>query len=218
MRVDYKLNDKLDFWLFIPTLILLCFGLAGIYSSTLNNHFAHGNFQKQLFFGGVSIVLFFVIYSLPTNTFKYAAIPTYIFSMLLLMAVLVVGKKTSGARAWLVLGPLGGFQPAEFAKLGTVLAMASYLTKTSVDIESFKDIVITLAIGLFPVGLILLQPDMGTSFVFFGFILVLIFWKGISLFGLYLVLSPGFVAVASLFGIYYFIAAVCYCGGGINIF
>jgi len=208
MRVDYKLNDKLDFWLFIPTLILLCFGLAGIYSSTLNNHFAHGNFQKQLFFGGVSIVLFFVIYSLPTNTFKYAAIPTYIFSMLLLMAVLVVGKKTSGARAWLVLGPLGGFQPAEFAKLGTVLAMASYLTKTSVDIESFKDIVITLAIGLFPVGLILLQPDMGTSFVFFGFILVLIFWKGISLFGLYLVLSPGFVAVASLFGIYYFIAAV----------
>jgi rod shape determining protein RodA len=58
------------------------------------------------------------------------------------------------------------------------------------------------------VGLILLEPDMGTALVFIGIILTMIFWKGISLFGLFIVLSPGFVALSSLFGIYYFVASL----------
>lgn len=54
--------------------------------------------------------------------------PTYLFSILLLLVVLVVGRKVSGARSWLDLGPFG-FQPSEFAKIGTVLAMSAYLSR-----------------------------------------------------------------------------------------
>ena len=207
MRIDYKLNDKFDLGIFIPAFVLFCIGLAAIYSSTLNNPHAAGNFQKQVIWGIGAFILFFVIYSLPTNTFKTLAIPTYLFSILMLLVVLVIGKRISGQKSWLGLEGLG-FQPSELAKLGTVLALAYFLSRKNTNIESFKDIIISLTIGLFPVLLIMLEPDLGTSFIFFGLILVMIFWKGISLFGLFVVLSPAIVAVSSLFDMYYFIGTL----------
>lgn len=207
MRIDYKLSDKFDFGIFIPVSLLIAIGLTAIYSSTFNHPTMSGNFNRQVVFVVAAFFVFFITYSIPTNTFKMIAIPTYLFSLLLLLVVLVVGRKTSGARSWLDIGPFG-FQPSEFAKIGTIFAMAVFLSRKNTDIDSFKDILISLAIGLVPVMLILLEPDMGTAIVFLGTILILIFWKGISLFGLFTVLSPGFVAIAAIFGFYYFLAAL----------
>ena len=207
MRIDYKLQDKFDFWLIIPAAMLICIGLAAIYSSTINHPAVHSNFQRQLTWGVISLIIFFITYSLPTNSFKYIAIPTYVLSIIFLLAVLVIGRKVSGAKSWLYLGGIG-FQPSEFAKIGTLFAIAAYLSRTNSNIESVKDIAIALVIGLLPFGLILLEPDMGTALTFLGLIMLLLFWKGISLFGLFVVLSPGFVAISSLFGIYYFISAL----------
>lgn len=207
MRIDYKLSDKFDFGLFIPVAILFLIGLAAIYSSTFNHPSMSGNFNRQLVFGVIAFIVFFVTYSIPTNIFRMIAVPTYLFSLLLLLVVLVVGRKTSGARSWLDIGPIG-FQPSELAKLGTILVMSLFLSRKHTDIDSFKDIVLSLSIGFIPVMLILLEPDMGTAIVFVSMILLLIFWKGISLFGLFTVLSPGFVAISALFGFYYFLGAL----------
>ncbi|MCU0344431.1 MAG: rod shape-determining protein RodA [Ignavibacterium sp.] len=207
MRIDYKLSDKFDFGIFISASLLIIIGLIAIYSSTFNHPTMSGNFNRQLVFSIVGFIIFFVTYSLPNNSFRMITTPTYLFSLLLLIVVMVIGRKVSGARSWLDLGPFG-FQPSEFAKIGTILAMSAYLSRKNTDIDSFKDILITLGIGFIPVVLILLEPDMGTSLVFLGTILILIFWKGISLFGLFIVLSPGFVAIAALFGFYYFLASL----------
>jgi len=207
LRIDYKLSDKFDFGIFIPASLLIVVGLTAIYSSTFNHPTMSGNFNRQLVFSIASFFVFFITYSLPTNSFRMITTPTYLFSLLLLVVVMVVGRKVSGARSWLDLG-LFGFQPSEFAKIGTVLAMSAYLSRKNTDIDSFKDILISLGIGLIPVMLILLEPDMGTAIVFIGTILILIFWKGISLFGLFIVLSPGFVAIAAIFGFYYFLASL----------
>lgn len=207
MRIDYKLSDKFDFGIFIPALLLIVIGLTAIYSSTFNHPTMSGNFNRQLVFSIGAIIIFFITYSLPTNSFRTITIPTYLLSLLLLVVVIVIGRKVSGARSWLDLGPFG-FQPSEFGKIGTVLAMSAYLSRKNTDIDSFKDILIALGIGFIPVMLILLEPDMGTSIVFLGTILMLIFWKGISLFGLFIVLSPGFVAIAAIFGFYYFLASL----------
>ena len=104
-------------------------------------------------------------------------------------------------------GPLG-FQPSEFAKIATILAVSWYLSRNNTDIDSFKDILISLGIGLFPMMLILLEPDMGTSIVFIGVILTMVFWKGISSFSLFVVLSPAFIAVSAIFGLAYFIVGL----------
>ena len=207
MRIDYKLSDKFDFGIFIPAFLLIVIGLTAIYSSTFNHPTMSGNFNRQLVFSIAGIIIFFITYSLPTNSFRTITIPTYLLSLLLLVVVMVIGRKVSGARSWLDLGPFG-FQPSEFGKIGTVLAMSAYLSRKNTDIDSFKDILLSLGIGFIPVMLILLEPDMGTAIVFLGTILILIFWKGISLFGLFIVLSPGFVAIAAIFGFYYFLASL----------
>ncbi len=207
MRIDYKLQDKFDLWLIIPAVSLICIGLAAIYSSTINHPTVQGNFYRQLTFGIISLVVFMITYSIPTNTFKYLSIPSYLLSIVLLIAVLVIGRKISGARSWLYFGSIG-FQPSEFAKIGTIFILSAFLSRANVRIDTIKDVAIALALGFLPVALIMLEPDLGTSLTFLALILIMLFWKGISLFGLFVVLSPGFVALASLFGIYYFIAAL----------
>ncbi|MBT8385927.1 MAG: rod shape-determining protein RodA, partial [Ignavibacteria bacterium] len=207
MRIDYHIKDKFNFGLLFPVIILFIAGLAAIYSSTVNNPAAQGNFQKQLVWGLIALIIFFVTYSLPTKSFKVAAVPGYLLSLLLLIVVLVIGKKVSGSRSWISIGLLG-FQPSELAKITTIFAIALYLSKSNINIDSFKHLLFTLAIGLFPVMLILLEPDMGTALVFVGMIITIIFWKGISSFGLFVVLSPVFVAMASLFGMAYFLASL----------
>ena len=207
MRIDYKLEDKFDFGLFIPCFLLICIGLLAIYSSTLNNPAATSNFEKQLVWAAAAIIIFFITYSLPIGSFRYIAASAYIFSIILLLAVLVAGKQVSGAKSWFDIGPFG-FQPSELAKIGTILGLSAYLSRRNANIDSFLDILISISIGFVPVVLILLEPDMGTAIVFCGMILALIFWKGISLFSLFVVLSPAFVAVFALFGVYYFIGAL----------
>jgi rod shape determining protein RodA len=207
VRIDYNIKDKFDFGLFLPALILFGFGLLAIYSSTVNNTFAQENFQRQVIWGMFAFGIFFITYSLPTNIFKSFAIPSYLISLLLLLAVLAIGRQISGSKSWLVIGSMG-FQPSEIAKIATIMAIATYLSRNNSNIDSFKDILITLAIGVTPVLLILMEPDMGTSLVFMGVILIMFFWKGISSFSLFVVLSPAFVAVAAIFGTIYFIVAL----------
>jgi rod shape determining protein RodA len=204
LRIDYKLEDKFDVGLFLSFLILFIIGLAAIYSSTLHNHAASGNFEKQIFWGLTGLFVFFIVYYLPTTAFRRIAVPSYLFSLFFLIIVLVIGRRIYGQKSWFGFGSFG-FQPSEFAKIGTILGLAYFMSRKHIDIETFRDIFISLGIGLLPVGLIFLEPDMGTSFVFFALILIMLFWKGISLFGLFVVLSPGIVALSSLFGPLYFV-------------
>lgn len=207
MRVDYKLSDKFDFGIFIPAFLLMLIGFVAIFSATISHPTASGNFERQFFWGIISVIVFFIIYSIPITSFRIMSIPTYTISIIFLLAVITVGRTIAGQKSWLIFGPIG-FQPSELAKLGMIMAMSAFLSKKNTDIESFKDIVLALAIGFIPVALILLEPDLGTSIIFAGIIFILIFWKGISLFGLFVVLSPGFVALASLFGTYSLIGSL----------
>lgn len=199
MKIGYKLQDKFDFVIFIPVILLIGVGLIAIYSSTFNHPTAGGSFNKQLSWALIALPAFFIVYFLPTRTFKLFSGSSYMLSIFLLVVVLFLGKTISGSKSWISLGSFG-FQPAEFAKIGIILLLAYWLTKKDVDINSFKDLFLTLAIGILPVILILLEPDMGTAIVFVVIILVMIFWSGISLFGLFVVLSPGIVIFSSLFG------------------
>lgn len=207
LQVKYTLGDRFDVVLFITVLLLLLMGFLAIYSSTQNTVIEKGNFIKQLLAVVLSVSVLIIVYFLPSNLIKSSSLPLYIFSILLLVAVLVFGRRIGGAKAWLYFGSFS-FQPAELAKMATVLFVAKYLSANNRQIDSIKDILTTLSLGLLPVFLILLEPDLGSSLVFIVVIISLIFWKGISLFGLFLVLSPGIVMGASLFGPIYFVIAL----------
>lgn len=204
MQINYKLQDKFDLSVFLPALFLTIIGLAAIYSATLNHPTASGDFQKQVYSSIVALVTFLIVYSLPHQVFKKFSIPAYVVSLLFLIVVLAAGKTVYGSKSWLNFGPIG-FQPSEFAKVALILCLSNWLTYKNRDINNIKDIGIALLIGFFPIILILLEPDTGTAMVFMIITLSLIYWSGISLFGLFVVLSPGIVVAASLFGTAVFI-------------
>ncbi|AFN76046.1 rod shape-determining protein RodA [Melioribacter roseus P3M-2] len=207
MKIDYKLNDRFDIVFFVSVLLLILFGLAAIYSSTANHPNASQNFNKQLVFAIISLVIFFVIYTLPEQAFKNMAVPVYAFSLFLLIVVLIAGKTVYGAKSWLDFGPVG-FQPSEFAKIGAILGISYWISYKERDINNIKDIAIAIGIGFLPALLILLEPDTGTSIIFIILTISIVFWSGISLFALFVVLSPLIVTFASLLGTIYFIASL----------
>lgn len=207
MKINYNIKDKFDIVLFLTALILIVIGLLAIYSSTFNHPTAKGNYNKQVVFGAASVIIFFIIYFLPANSFRAIAVPSFLISQALLIAVLFLGKTVYGAKSWMSIGPIG-FQPSEFAKIGTILFLAHWLSAPKRDMNNLKELFYTISLSLIPIMLILMEPDLGTAIVYISISLVMIFWSGISLFGLFVVISPGVILFASLFGTPMFLFAL----------
>jgi rod shape determining protein RodA len=98
--------------------------------------------------------------------------------MLLLVLLLIFGNEINGAKSWFEFGGLS-LQPSEFAKVGTALALASYLNSKRQDLTKLKVMFMATAIIIFPALLIALQPDWGSSIVYFALFIVL-FREGMS--------------------------------------
>ncbi len=195
---------KVD-WITILIYMALCtIGWINIHSAVYNPDKAFAfSFTavdgKQLIFIISGLILGFVILLLESKFFSIFAPIVYGVTILLLIAVLVVGRNVGGNQAWI---PIGTFrlQPSEFAKFGTALLLARYINTFNPKLTSFKSIVICLAIIALPMGLIMLQPDAGSTLVFLSFMfplyreglpgyLLIIFWGMVLLFILNLYMS-----------------------------
>ena len=97
----------------------------------------------------------------------------------MLLAVLLIGTETKGAKSWFGVGDFG-IQPSEFAKATTALALAKILSGIDVDMKDLKTKIYAITIIAIPMILVLLQNDTGSALVFFIFVLVL-FREGLSL-------------------------------------
>ncbi len=128
----------------------------------------------------------------------------YLFSLLMLFLVLIpgVGREVSGARRWIVMGPIS-FQPSEFAKLALIVAFSHFLVKKEAAgrLRDFVSGYMPNALALAVIFvLILLQPDMGTSLVAAAVVFGLFFVAGIRfsfILGTFLTMLP-FLYVAVL--------------------
>src|SRR5690606_30941609 len=105
-------------------------------------------------------------------------IPIYGFFILLLLVVLAVGHEVNGSKSWIEIGSFA-LQPAEFAKLGTSLAVAKLLSSFSFKMGEFKSMAMLVGVILLPVLLIFLQNDTGSALVYSVFVLML-FREGLS--------------------------------------
>ena len=115
----------------------------------------------------------FIILLIDAKFFNAFSLWIYVFFLVSLFVVLVYGKATKGATSWIDLGGGVKFQPSEFAKMATALALAGYLDRLDVDVRKRKDIIASCLIILIPMALVLLQNDTGSAIVFVSFIFVL---------------------------------------------
>lgn len=160
------------------------------------------NYGKQFVFVTVGIVVAIFILLLESRLLSALAPAIYIVTIILLILVLVIGRNVGGNQAWIPLP--GGFrlQPSEFAKFATCLLLARYLSGTNVKITELRSFATAAAIIFFPMVLILMQPDAGSTLVFSSLLFVL-YREGLSpyfliLEGLFIVLFVITIKVGNL--------------------
>lgn len=130
-------------------------------------------YGKQLIWIGASLLIGFTILLIDAKFFNAFSLWIYIFFLASLFVVLVYGKATKGATSWIDLGAGIKFQPSEFAKMATALALAGYLGRLDIDLQKRKSQIVAAVLVLIPMALVLLQNDTGSAIVFVSFILVL---------------------------------------------
>ncbi len=162
---------------------LVLIGWINIYAAVYNEEHRSifdisQNYGRQLVWIVTSVVLALFILAVDAKFYNAFSFILYLLMLVLLVAVLFLGKEISGAKAWFQLGSFS-IQPSEFAKVTTALALARYMGTMDINLKSFRTQLNTILIIGIPVVLILLENDTGTALMFAGFVIVL-FREGIS--------------------------------------
>ena len=191
----YQEKLKLDWTTIGLYLAIMLFGWVNIYAAGYDEAHAsifdisvqHG---KQLIWMSTALLLAVIIVFTEPRVFSNTAYLIYGLVMGLLVITLFLAVTVNGGKSWIDFG-FFRFQPSEFAKFATALALAKYLSTIGINLREMHTKVIAVALLAVPAVLILLQHDTGSALVFMGFVLPL-FREGLS--GAILIL--GVVAIA----------------------
>jgi rod shape determining protein RodA len=161
---------RFDWVLFIAALGLSIAGAVFVYSATKvvpSGDDPQAFLKRHLLNLVIGLVLGFATMMFDYRTLRAYAPFVYVASVIGLIAVLVVGTSVNGAQAWIQLP--GGFsiQPSEFMKVALCVGLAMLLAERR-DGETepqLGDVGFALLLGLIPIGLVMLQPDLGTAVV-----------------------------------------------------
>lgn len=179
---------------------LTLFGIAMIYSAGevyIPNPVTSEAWLRQLLWFGLGLTAFTALARVPPRWIEWVAVPAYVVSVVLLAVTLVVGTgagTAAGVRSWIDLGRIS-FQPAEIAKIATILVVARLLSQRGTKLTALRDLMAPSALVGLPLALVVLQPDIGTAMAFVGILFAMLFWAGTPVALLVLVASP----VVSLF-------------------
>ncbi len=212
MKLKSRYFDKpqintFDWKLFLPVLGLLILGLVSILSTTTDTN-AQSFFYRQLTAIGLGLAGMLIIFFLPKNFINTISPFVYVASIVMLVIVYIFGTEIYGTRGWLRLGGLS-FQPAEFAKLGLLLALAKFVSSKGVDVANIRGSGISLLLTIVPAVLIYIQPDHGTATVFAAILVGVLYWSGFNLFVLFLVAALPVLVLLALKGfVFYIIGAL----------
>ena len=156
---------KFNWNLLIIEILLFGVGIWNLISATGVQDKSLGLYKSQLIWFGVGMICTGLIFLLHYSTFSRLAYPIYFANILLLVAVLVLGKSTLGAKRWIGIGALR-LQPSEFMKLSMVICLAKYFeTDRTVSGYGIRDLLLpTVLVGV-PSLLIMAQPDLGTAMI-----------------------------------------------------
>src|SRR5215475_6635989 len=167
--IDRRMLMNVDWLLLLLVFGIVTWGLVTVYSATHGRLETHLDdfYLKQLYWFCAGLVMMVLVIFVDYQLLSRAAYPLLAIGILLLIAVFLVGRVVSGARRWLVLGPLS-FQPSELVKIFLVLSFARYFTETRREGGlRFRDLLIPLVMVVVPFAMIAKQPDLGTALVLF---------------------------------------------------
>lgn len=201
---------------FLTCVALVVIGLASIYSATFDTSAAN-RFDRQVLWAGLGFVLMVITIFIPPRVIQRSSFPLFLVSLLGLGAVLAVGTKEHGSQSWFGVGGLGG-QPSEFVKISTILALASFFSRSDINMGNLRDVAKAFAILLLPISLIMMQPDLGTSLTFVAMFIPVLYWAGASNFLIVAVVAPAIVALSAIIGMTTFLIVLALIGAALFFF
>lgn len=169
--------DGISFGLYLALIVIGWFMQYAVGHSGQNSAESFGlqtAIGKHTMWVILSLVSFLTIQLIDARIWRTLAYPIYGLSLVLLVLVLLIGVEINDARSWFIVGGFS-FQPSEFAKLGIVLCMASYLSSYQTRLKEVRSQITAAALVLVPSFLVLLQPDAGSALVFFS--MVILFYR-----------------------------------------
>src|ERR1041384_2158467 len=171
---------------------IVLFGTWQIHNAQPTENF----WKKQLIGLAVSLAALFAIAFTDYRKLLHIAPAFYVFGLILLVVVLVpgIGLKINGQRCWIKTPGIGQFQPSEFVKIPTVMMLAYYFGRVRGRALAWKEILIGCGILALPVGLILLEPDLGQAITYMPLLAVVLFLSSIRM---WLVIAALLLAIVS---------------------
>lgn len=177
MRSKSQLYGPVDMEIILYYFLLVTIGWLSIFASQYDGEGfkifdLSKNYGKQLLFIGVSSFIFIAILVSSKRILTIIPYPFYLVTLALLAVVLAIGRSVQGDANWIDLG-FFKLQPSEFAKMGTALALAKFLSMPGIKFANPRDKFICFAIIGIPALMVLAQGDAGSFVVYVGFVFVL---------------------------------------------
>ena len=190
--------SKIKFSLPDPELALNVLSIFAISCLALFTALGGDFLVKQAVFFSVALFLVAITYKVFDLKFfhKYAVV-IYFLNIGLLLLLKVFGTTVLGSQRWLRLGPLS-LQPSEIAKVALIIFLSAWLSKR--PIKNYYDIFRALLVVSIPAGLVVIQPDLGTTLVYIAISFGMLFWAGAKLIELAVMVSPLATAILASFG------------------
>jgi len=174
--MNKSIYRKLDWPLIISYIILIVFGWLNIYAALHTESDKVFDFSTRygmhlIWMGTSLIIAALILFVFPAKLYNVFAWWFYVIVTLSLFAVIFIGTEINGSHSWFAIGPFR-FQPVEFSKISTSLALAALMGKYGYKFKYLKDITRAfLTIGI-PMLLIVLEKETGSALVYVGFLLV----------------------------------------------
>ena len=175
-----SLLKKMDKWLLILTLFLFAVGLIMVFSASNVAAFMRYKASpyrfvfKQGMFLLVSFILSLIAIRFSSKGYGVLSWPLMIGITALLAFVLVYGKTTNQATSWIAIRGFT-FQPSEFAKIITIIWMASFYEIKKEKLNSYTTSLFPVFVSMISCGLIILQPDLGTAIIYAAIVMFIFF-------------------------------------------
>ncbi|MCQ2595496.1 MAG: rod shape-determining protein RodA [Treponemataceae bacterium] len=190
-----RILRNLDYILMFSVIALVFIGVMFIYSSGINSTGVQVSMEytRQIAFGSTGLVLMVLMTIIDYRKFKQMSPVLYGILLVLLIYTRIFGDEVNGAKSWLGIGSFG-IQPSEFGKLIFAMFLARYL-EDSANENELKRFIKACIIMALPMGLILIQPDMGTASVYVPIFLIMCYAAGVPKRYLGLLLSIGILTI-----------------------
>jgi len=186
---------QLDKGLFVSVVLLALYGLATLYSAGQTDvpTFVATIWQRQVLWLALGLIVAGIIFRTSPRMLEWATPFAYAIALFLLLLTLVVGTgagTAAGSKSWIAIGGHRFGQPAELAKLATILMLARWLAAQREPPATIRDLIIPGIIAGLPCLLVLKQPDLGSAIVFIAILFLMLFWAGTKPSLLVLLASP----------------------------